>query len=317
MNSKTLPESHEVIASIRDYCDRVGVGFADFASRIGYSANVLYTFMGGKYGRKGSGGKRWNDSAIRKAAMNFMEEYPIGEHRVIEGKLYETENTRLIRKYFYAALDNSSAYYFRGAPGCQKTFIIEHLIAELHRNEISKNGHGRRAYRVYCREGIRPNDLMKRVAVAVGSIGTGSIDRIISNLGFDFGQRKIVICFDEAQHLSVECLETIRELLDEVRCGLLFAGSHQLAMTFNRLDMEQWASRLRQGAELPGLSEQESAYIIRAELGEVSEKKIAAVVNKCTATDMRKGHKVQYISARMLFWSIKEIKSRRTESIAR
>jgi hypothetical protein len=37
------------------------------------------------------------------------------------------------------------------------------------------------------------------------------------------------LTFDEAQHLSIECLETIRELLDQPpHCGLLFAGTHEL-----------------------------------------------------------------------------------------
>ena len=41
--------------------------------------------------------------------------------------------------------------------------------------------------------------------------------------------------FDEAQHLSIECLETIRELLDQPpHCGLLFAGTHELEEIFAR-----------------------------------------------------------------------------------
>jgi DNA transposition AAA+ family ATPase len=310
MPTHHLPEASRVIAQIREYCDRAGLTYTDFARRINYSANVMYVFMGGKYGSHGSGGKKWSDEGVRTAAVKFMESNPVGRPDRVEGKLYETENTKLIRQYFYTALDKSCAYYFRGAPGCQKTFVLEHLIAELHQGEASKNGHGRRAYRVYCREGIRPGDLMKRIAVAVGSMSAGHTDRILRNLRFDFGARKILICFDEAQHLSVACLETIRELLDEVRCGLLFAGSHQLEATFNRLDMEQWASRLRQGAELPGLSDQEAVSILRAELGDLSENKIAAVVGKCRATDLRKGREVKYISARMLFWSIEKIQSR-------
>jgi hypothetical protein len=42
-------------------------------------------------------------------------------------------------------------------------------------------------------------------------------------------QRKVLLVFDEAQHLSIACLETIRELLDQPpHCGLLFAGTHEL-----------------------------------------------------------------------------------------
>ena len=45
--------------------------------------------------------------------------------------------------------------------------------------------------------------------------------------------------FDEAQHLSIACLETIRELLDQPpHCGLLFAGTHELEEIFTRKALE-------------------------------------------------------------------------------
>ena len=145
------------------------------------------------------------------------------------GKLYETENVRLLRQYFYEALDHRRAYYLYGAPGTQKTYVLQHLIAELNRSEIAKNGEGRRAYYVYVRQGIRSLDLMKRVAESCGAIGMGTVDRILRNLRFDLSQRKVLLVFDEAQHLSIECLETVRELLDQPpHCGLLFAGTHEL-----------------------------------------------------------------------------------------
>jgi hypothetical protein len=74
--------------------------------------------------------------------------------------------------------------------------------------------------------------------------------------------------------------------------------------------MEQWHSRLRQGAELPGISETEAFGIISAELGTQSEAKIQALIKKCYATDLRKGRTVKYISARTLFWSIQTIQDR-------
>ena len=54
-------------------------------------------------------------------------------------------------------------------------------------------------------------------------------------LRFDVSQRKVLLVFDEAQHLSIECLETIRELLDQPpHCGLLFAGTRKLEEIFTR-----------------------------------------------------------------------------------
>jgi DNA transposition AAA+ family ATPase len=91
---------------------------------------------------------------------------------------------------------------------------------------------------------------MKRVAESCGAIGVGTVDRILRNLRFDLSQRKVLLVFDEAQHLSIECLETLRELLDQPpHCGLLFAGTHELEEIFTRqaLELEQWRSRFHAG----------------------------------------------------------------------
>jgi hypothetical protein len=91
------------------------------------------------------------------------------------------------------------------------TYVLQHLIAELNQSEIAKNGEGRRAYYIYVRQGIRSLDLMKRVAESCGALGLGTVDRILRNLRFDLSQRAVLLVFDEAQHLSIECLETIQE----------------------------------------------------------------------------------------------------------
>jgi DNA transposition AAA+ family ATPase len=58
----------------------------------------------------------------------------------------------------------------------------------------------------------------------------------------------VLLVFDEAQHLSIECLETLRELLDQPpHCGLLFAGTHELEEIFTRqaLELEQSAHSVK------------------------------------------------------------------------
>ena len=89
-----------------------------------------------------------------------------------------------------------------------------------------------------------------RTAVLRRAIGMGTVDRILRNLRFDLSQRKVLLVFDEAQHLSIECLETLRELLDQPpNCELLFAGTHELEAIFTRqaLELEQWRSRFHAG----------------------------------------------------------------------
>jgi DNA transposition AAA+ family ATPase len=302
----TAARRRQTIQQANDYMGRTGLNALDLARRIGYARPTLNLFLNERY-HVVSG----DDSAICAALEEFMRTHPINSQAECEGKLYETENVRLVRRYFNEALDGRRAYYFRGAPGSQKSFVLQHLIADLNRSEVSKNGHGRRAFYVYCSQNIRPTQLMKAVAESAGSLGAGDTRRIFKNLRFDLGTRKALFVFDEAQHLDVDCLETLRELHDmPPHCGLLFAGSHELEKTFQRLDMEQWHSRLRQGAELPGVSESEAGDIIRAELGTQSEAKIQTLVKKCYATDLRKGREVKYISARTLFWSIQAIQER-------
>lgn len=296
----------EIMAAASDYMARTGMNARDFSQRIGYSRATVHHFLSGRYW-KISG----NDSLICTAITEYIDTHPIEPLTTVEGRLYETQNTRLVRRTFYGALDNRRAYFFRGAPGSQKTFALLHLIAELNRNEVAmKNAEARRAFYVRCRFGIKPTQLMKRVAEAAGSSGTGDVDRILRNLRADIGLHKVLFVFDEAQHLDVPCLETLRELHDmPPRSGMLFAGSHEIEKTFSRLDMEQWNSRLHQGTELPGISEDEAAQIIRAELGEKVNPEF--LIAKCYSTDLRKGRQVKYISARTLFWSIEAIKERR------
>jgi DNA transposition AAA+ family ATPase len=307
---RTLPQRDATRKLLNDYLARTGLMLSDFARRINYSKMTLQLFNSGHYEKVAS-----NDAAIRAAIHDFIDAHPIEPLTESDGRLYETENVRLVRNCFYEALDGRCAYYFRGAPGSQKTFVLQHLIAELNRAEISKNGHGRRAFYVYCREGIRPTSLMKRVAESAGSPSVGDADRILRNLRFDIGRRNVLFVFDEAQHLDISCLETLRELHDmPPHCGLLFAGSHELEKTFNRIDMEQWNSRLRKGAELPGISESEAAEIIRAEL-DLPEAKAAKLIESCYAKDLRKGREVRYISARMLFWSVQKLKAKQQAKV--
>jgi DNA transposition AAA+ family ATPase len=304
----SLPEAKEVRLQLRDYLARTGMALSDFAHRINYSRGTVFSFLNGSYSRISS-----NDRNVRAAIRDFIAAHPIATPAVNTGKLYQTENVRLLRRYFYEALDHRRAYYVYGAPGTQKTHVLQHLIAELNRSEIAKNGEGRRAYYVYVRQGIRSLDLMKRVAESCGAMGMGTVDRILRNLRFDLSQRKVLLVFDEAQHLSIECLETIRELLDQPpHCGLLFAGTHELAEIFTRqaLELEQWRSRFHAGQALPGISEQEAADIVHSELGlGLPSRRVQKLIAKSRIMDLRHGGQHSYVSARRLFWVIRELQA--------
>ncbi|HZU33158.1 MAG TPA: ATP-binding protein [Candidatus Angelobacter sp.] len=318
---QSLPSSDAVRAIVDDYRSKTGLSPADFAHRIGYSYASVRTFIEDRYTDIAK-----SDIMLRSAIMQFVTTHPVTPSVMAQGKMYETQNVKLIRQHFYSALDHGRAYYFQGAPGTQKTFVIKHLIAELNRNDAANNGHGRRAYYVYCREASGPRDLLRRIAFACGVRAAG-IDATISNLRFEFARRRALLYLDETQHISRTCLEVVRELYDEPpHFGLLFGGSHQVEEMFARMDMQQWHSRLRKGERLPGIQEDEARnLIIPGELGKVSKAQEDWLVKQSYDIDQvieRKGvsfkaERVQYISARKLFDAIAVIKEEREKKASK
>jgi DNA transposition AAA+ family ATPase len=310
------PRAAEVRRRLLDYMARTGLAPEDLRARTGYAGVSIRHFLNGKYEHIAS-----TSRAICAALVDFMDRFPIGPQvEAQDGLLHETEDVRLIRQHFNDALKYGRCYYLRGAPGTQKSWVSEYLVAELNRREISKNGHGARAFYVYCPDQVKPNVFMKLVAEAVGSLAIGNTQRLIRNIRFDLRGRKSVLVFDEAQHLDVHCLETVRELHDrDPHSGMLFLGSHELERTFKRLDMEQWRSRMHHGADLPGVSKDEAKRIICDELGtewfdskkKSGDKRGEALIAASMAVDLHKGREVTYLNARTLFRAIRGIQEDR------
>jgi DNA transposition AAA+ family ATPase len=158
------------------------------------------------------------------------------------------------------------------------------------------------------------------MAEACGTLAAGDSRRVIKNLYFDFRSRRALIIFDEAQHLSVPCLETVRELHDlPPHFGLLFAGSHQLERMFTRhaLELEQWNSRFHAGRCLPGITDGEAEQIICAELGARANKHVVERLLKASrAKALSSQGQHEYISARRLFNTLRDLKEQSQEASA-
>jgi hypothetical protein len=93
---------------------------------------------------------------------------------------------------------------------------------------------------------------------------------------------------------------------------LLFAGTHELEEIFTRqaLELGQWRSRFHAGQALPGISEEEAATIVHSELGlGLSQRKVQKLISKSRITDLRNGGQHSYVSARRLFWVIRELQA--------
>ena len=91
--------------------------------------------------------------------------------------------------------------------------------------------------------------------------------------------------------------------------GIRHVLSQELQKYFDER-LEQWRSRFHAAQALPGISEQEAAAIVHSELGfELSQRKIQKLISKSRITDLRHGGQHSYVSARRLFWVIRELQA--------
>jgi DNA transposition AAA+ family ATPase len=280
-----LPSTREVIDQTRAYAARADLTVLEFADRIGYARSSLNLFLQGKYDQVAS-----NDLAIRAALCDFMQRNPLSPRVKASGRLFETENVRIMRRYFTAAVERGEIALIYGPPGTQKSFTLCHLIAE--RNLQKKND----AVYVYASDNMTPMALIKRIGREAGAvIGARERDRCIKNLLDALGRQgqTPALIIDEAQHLPVSALELIRELHDRSGCGVVLAGSHDLFEKFmkSRAQLEQWLSRIDHKEPLPGLLEEEAREIAARELGnghpaKLSDKQIQAFISASRVDDV-------------------------------
>ena len=302
------PPTAEVQQRVREYMELAQLTIKELAARVSYGTESLSWFLNDKYTTVGQNA---TDINIRRALVDFMDAYPVTVSTRLDGSLHETGNVTTMRYWFERCLERREMAFAYGPPGAQKTFVARHLEAEHNLREIPKNGHGTRAHYVYCSEQMAPRQLLKKIAYAAAVPCRQTILGLQQNLSHHLGKRRTVFMLDEAQHLSISCLEIVRELNDcEPHCGILLLGSHQLLRLFHDRagELEQWNSRIANGVELPGIETHEAVAIVENELGSLPTDKLQLLLANSHAVDGYRKNK-RYISARRLFRQIAEIKA--------
>lgn len=304
--------SETMIEEVRHYLAAAHLSVPMLAQYINYSQVTLHHFLSGRYFHVGG-----SDKNIRKALRKFMDTNPIVATPENQGKFYPTENVATLQKWFAHCLAVESG---RGrmvacysGPGGQKTFISENLVARFNQDNVA-NPDRPRAFHIYCSQGITPGQLVIKIMATAGIGSSNSIQRNLASLRFVFRSRRVLLIFDEAQHLSIACLEIIRELNDlRPYFGVMLLGSHKLRELFDHkaAEMEQWNSRMTASIELPGIGMECARQIVQEELGgliELSEKRVEKLLRSSYADDIYSREKRTYLSARRLFRSIEQIK---------
>lgn len=295
-DAHSAPE--QVRALINGFLRRTGMAPADFARRIGYHYTTLNQFMRGAY-RRGPGSK---EAAIMDAVLRCLAEQRQDGPEEFHGKLYEIGNTRAMRDALRQLCENPCILLVYAPPGSGKTDVARALIPEYRTPAVQ-------IHRIYCRSGVRPRDLMRRIAIACGSVADLSIERTIHNLRYDHNGRRVVLYFDEAQHLDVPCLETVREFYDEMRWSLCFAGSHSLDRIFSKWagELEQLERRVTGKVILPSLTIEEAEGIFRSELPSLKVAKVRALIDRSHVEIRADGRTHRYLSIGRVMANICEL----------
>lgn len=286
----------EVAELARAYMARTGLLSVDFARHIAYSYNTFDRFLAGTYAGKEKRSKR---EAICKAILRFIETHPIEAVDTFHGKLYEIGNVKVMRDAFTRLCEKPTILMVYAPPGSGKTNVALGLIPQFRATGVP-------IVRIYCRENISPRYLMQRISEKCATQVVGSIERAIRNLRFEFKGRRAALYFDEAQHLSIECLETVRELYDELGWSLCFSGSHQLNRIFTEWagELEQLERRITDKIHVPPVTTDEAVQIVQSEIPTFDKAKARQLIER-SYVQLREGK--QYLSIGRVMANIEEI----------
>ena len=181
----------QVRARLLNYMERTGLSEGDFAGRIGYSRETLRKFISDRFHFVAGSSKN-----ICRAINESIVAHPIAPATEAFGEIYNTANVRAMRHTFQQLLQRPVAMMIYGPPGSQKSFVLEHLVAELNREESAKHEPAQAAFYFYAIAQMSPSQVMKGVAIACGASSAGDRMRIARNLAHDFQGRRVLLVID-------------------------------------------------------------------------------------------------------------------------
>jgi DNA transposition AAA+ family ATPase len=299
LNALGLPGDAEVIRRARAFVLRSGLTMTEFAGIAELNPSSLRVFLSGHYAQHRPSDS--NTLAIRAALKQVMDQHEIENPEPDSKRHYDTAEFKAVRRSMWSALRSGAAFLVDGPPGTQKTYTFRRVAEEINR---SKDG---RAVYIYTRIEHSPQAFLVEACTEAGIPNRGTIDQLLRKLRFFLGNQRALLIVDEAQHLGLNGLEVLRQLLDTPPFfGVVLGGSHDLSVRLRDWRMEQWRSRLRRSHLLTGLSRDEAAHILTSELGPMKAADIADVIQGATVQVIRNKETVRYISARNLFFAIED-----------
>lgn len=221
------PDGKEAIIAAFLWCtdNKHPVTRDEFARRVGYSGNVIYKVMTGRYKHPTTGAQLDVPPELIKSIREFLA---LEKDRWLGGRT-EFIVTPTAKRIFTAcdlARESQTPVFLTGPSHIGKTMALEHYT--------SANNHGRTSYtRMKAASGL--GGMVRRIAERHGVSPNGNtadlIDRIKNAITPD-----MCVILDETHLLMYTyrraaffaCMEVIREIYDETGCGMVLCGTQIL-----------------------------------------------------------------------------------------
>jgi DNA transposition AAA+ family ATPase len=250
--SHCSPEGKEALISAFLWCTdaKHPVSRDEFATRVDYSANVIYKLLSGKYLHPET--KKQMDIPVDlvRAIKHFLS---LERERFLGGtnEFVLTPTAKKIFTACHLARESQTPVFLWGPSHIGKTWALEQYAAD--------NNHGRTAYfRMKAASGL--GGMIRRMCEGLGispNSNTAQLTDYIKNAV----TRDMLLIFDELHLLMYTyrrasffaCLEVIREIYDEVQCGMVLCGTRLMVDKINEGQRGEMEQLLRRGVHRTAL----------------------------------------------------------------
>lgn len=223
----------------KDFLEKEGLKQAYIARSLGVSGSQISQWMRGKY--------RGDTVSLEADLTSFMENYSTKNRKSPDDEtIVELGNYRAAMFVADEAIINQEIAVLYGMPGSGKSIVAREFVA-AHPESVF----------IEVVPGIRVGTLLRRIADKVGLAGVKREDELVFALAEEFKRRDSVLVIDEAEHLTIKGLESIRRIHDFSKVPVLLVGTYGLLKNFKGHNGEllQLYSRAKGRCEFRELSD--------------------------------------------------------------
>jgi DNA transposition AAA+ family ATPase len=234
------PSAKQVMVDSFSWCIQRGITRAEFCKAVGIDASTIHRHIKGTY--TGTSGERLDLSDKHEAAIrSWLQEQKAAAGQTVSLPDYvHTPTSRKVETACDLAAESNSPVFLWGPSHIGKTWALQYW-AETH-------NHGRSPY-VRCPAVGGLRGILTEIARAVGESPKKPQDKLITCLKRAITEDMVLILDEFHQLLHTfrresffACVETIREIHDRSRCGLVLSmsnfGRDEIAK-HRRADLEQ------------------------------------------------------------------------------